>query len=112
MSGPETRLATYGTLAPGRTNAHQLSDLRGTWTTGHVRGRLVQEGWGAELGFPGMILDEAAGPVEVHLFYSVDLPDHWGRLDAFEGQGYRRTETQVITRDGAVPAFIYQIRID
>ena len=43
-------LATYGTLAPGRSNYHQLSDLRGEWSIGTVRGKLVDKGWGAALG--------------------------------------------------------------
>jgi len=45
-SGPDTRLATYGTLAPGRPNHGQLTGLSGRWLVGHVRGSLVQAGWG------------------------------------------------------------------
>ena len=48
----ETRLATYGTLAPGRVNNHHLADLGGFWRQGTVTGRLVEAGWGAKLGFP------------------------------------------------------------
>ena len=51
------RLATYGTLAPGRQNHGQLIDLPGRWLVGHVRGSLVDAGWGAKLGFPALILD-------------------------------------------------------
>jgi hypothetical protein len=40
------RLATYGSLAPGRPNEGQLSDLTGRWLAGHVRGKLVEAGWG------------------------------------------------------------------
>ena len=43
------RLATYGTLAPGRVNHHQLDGLEGQWLQGHVRGTLVASGWGADL---------------------------------------------------------------
>ncbi len=103
------RLATYGTLAPGRPNAHQLAELDGAWRTGTVLGRLVDAGWGAEIGFPGLVLDAAGGRVEVHLFESIDLPSHWQRLDAFEGPPYRRVETVVDTEDGSVNAFIYAI---
>ena len=35
------RLATYGTLAPGRPNQHQLDGLEGRWFAGHVNGMLV-----------------------------------------------------------------------
>jgi gamma-glutamylcyclotransferase (GGCT)/AIG2-like uncharacterized protein YtfP len=105
----DRRLATYGTLAPGRPNHHQLARLKGQWRQGTVRGRLVKAGWGAALGFPGLILDPSGSVVEVHLFESDDLPHHWARLDAFEGTGYRRTVTQVHTADGGLEAWIYVI---
>jgi gamma-glutamylcyclotransferase (GGCT)/AIG2-like uncharacterized protein YtfP len=105
----DTRLATYGTLAPGRANHHQLARLKGHWRQGTVRGRLVEAGWGAALGFPGLVLDPSGSAVEVSLFESEDLPDHWARLDAFEGAGYRRTVTQVQTADGGFEAWIYVI---
>jgi hypothetical protein len=39
--------------------------------------------------------------IEVYIFESLDLPDHWSRLDEFEGLGYRRVVvTQVSTADG------------
>ena len=103
----DTRLATYGTLAPGRPNDHQLADLNGHWRQGTVRGRLVEEGWGAKLGYPGLILDPSGHAVAVHLFESPDLPGHWRRLDAFEGAGYRRVVTRVRTADGDLEAWIY-----
>ena len=104
-----TRLATYGTLAPGRVNSEQLADLKGTWRQGTVRGRLVEAGWGAKLGYPRLILDPSGPAVEVYLFESPDLPHHWLRLDAFEGAGYRRVVTQVCTADGDLEAWIYVI---
>lgn len=55
------RLATYGSLAPGRANAHQLDGLTGRWIEGEVRGTLVAEGWGSALGYPAIVLD-ADGP--------------------------------------------------
>lgn len=105
----DTRLATYGTLAPERVNHHQLAGLKGTWRRGTVNGRLVEEGWGADLGFPGAIIDPTGRDIEVHLFESPDLPDHWPRLDAFEGDGYRRVVTRVSTEVGDVDAWIYEI---
>jgi gamma-glutamylcyclotransferase (GGCT)/AIG2-like uncharacterized protein YtfP len=105
--GPDTRLATYGTLAPGRPNHGQLAGLSGRWLVGRVRGSLVQEGWGAELGYPGLILDAGGPLVEVDVFESSALPHHWHRLDAFEGPGYRRVATDVSTAEGVVPASIY-----
>ncbi|MGE3290437.1 MAG: gamma-glutamylcyclotransferase [Geminicoccaceae bacterium] len=103
----DTRLATYGSLAPGRVNHHQLADLRGRWRTGTVRGRLLDAGWGAALGHPGLTLDPRGPEIEVHLFESPDLPQHWSRLDAFEGPGYRRVVAQIHTADGKLEAWIY-----
>src|ERR1700733_10423453 len=53
----DRRLAVYGTLAPGRVNHHQISALAGNWKRGTVKGKLLSSGWGAALGFPGLILD-------------------------------------------------------
>lgn len=39
----------------------QASALQGTWIDGTVRGRLSSGGWGAALGFPGLIVD-SQGP--------------------------------------------------
>ena len=94
---PGVRVAVYGTLAPGRPNHHQLSALRGRWVLGSVRGVLVAEGWGADDGFPGIVLDDDAGIIQVFVFESTELPDHWDRLDDFEGPGYRRQATEVET---------------
>jgi gamma-glutamylcyclotransferase (GGCT)/AIG2-like uncharacterized protein YtfP len=103
----DTRLATYGTLAPGRANHHQLSDLQGHWQQGTVKGKLVPSGWGAALGYPGLVLDEDAASIDVFLFESLELPAHWERLDAFEGANYRRAIARVTTPAGDVDACIY-----
>jgi gamma-glutamylcyclotransferase (GGCT)/AIG2-like uncharacterized protein YtfP len=108
-SAADTRLATYGTLAPGRVNHHQLAGLKGKWQKGTVRGRLVDAGWGAALGYPGLVLDPRGPVFEVYLFESAELPDHWPRLDEFEGTGYRRVVTEVHTADGELGASIYVI---
>ncbi len=105
----DTRLATYGSLAPGRVNNDKLADLKGSWRQGTVRGRLVDAGWGAELGYPGLILDPSGQVIEVYVLESSDLPDHWRRLDALEGADYRRVVTQVCTPDGNLDASIYVI---
>jgi gamma-glutamylcyclotransferase (GGCT)/AIG2-like uncharacterized protein YtfP len=104
----DTRLAVYGTLAPGRENHGQLAPLKGHWRAGTVKGRLVCEGWAAELGYPAIVLDPAAEPVAVQIFESAELPQHWERLDYFEGPAYRRVVVQVETESGAVNAWIYE----
>jgi gamma-glutamylcyclotransferase (GGCT)/AIG2-like uncharacterized protein YtfP len=101
------RLATYGSLAPGRPNHHQLDGLRGRWLAGQVNGMLVDAGWGAGLGYPALMLDPDGSAISVDVFESVDLPAHWTRLDAFEGPGYQRVATTVHTATGDVDAFIY-----
>jgi gamma-glutamylcyclotransferase (GGCT)/AIG2-like uncharacterized protein YtfP len=105
--GPEQRLATYGTLSPGEVNHHQLDGLEGTWSTGTVRGHRHASGWGAAVGFPGLVADPDGPVVPVHLFESPDLPGHWPHLDAFEGEGYVRTVIPVATDRGPIDAFIY-----
>jgi len=101
------RLATYGTLAPGRANHRRLSDLRGEWTAGTVRGALIDKGWGVALGYKALTLDPEGERIEVHLFSSADLPEHWARLDEFEGGEYRRAPVRVETDGGLIDAWIY-----
>jgi gamma-glutamylcyclotransferase (GGCT)/AIG2-like uncharacterized protein YtfP len=103
----DCRLVTYGTLAPGRPNHHQLDGLNGRWLKGRVRGALVQQGWGAALGYPALVLDSDGPAVEVKTFESTDLPSNWPRLDDFEGPGYQRVVVPVETSDGRLEASIY-----
>ena len=105
----QRRLATYGTLSPGRSNHHQLAGLAGDWSRGEVRGHLHAEGWGAAEGYPGIVLDDDGPTVAVDLFTSDDLPAHWSRLDAFEGEGYRRVVVRVATLHGEVEACVYEL---
>jgi gamma-glutamylcyclotransferase (GGCT)/AIG2-like uncharacterized protein YtfP len=107
--GPEHRLAVYGSLAPGGSNHGRLAGLDGAWSPGVVRGRLFQEGWGALQGYPGLRLDPVGGEIAVQVFASPDLPEHWARLDRFEGPEYRRVITKAMSQDGAVEANIYTI---
>jgi gamma-glutamylcyclotransferase (GGCT)/AIG2-like uncharacterized protein YtfP len=72
-----------------------------------VNGKLFSSGWGAALGFPGLILDPRGPSVDVHVFESMALPEHWARLDEFEGSGYRRVVTTVNTEEGERSAWIY-----
>jgi gamma-glutamylcyclotransferase (GGCT)/AIG2-like uncharacterized protein YtfP len=105
----DTRLAIYGTLAPGKVNHHQISPLAGTWQRGTVRGNLLSSGWGAALGFPGLVLDPLGPLIEVDLFESPELPAHWARLDDFEGSGYERVLVTVSTPEGERRAWIYAL---
>ena len=108
-SDRDRRLATYGTLAPGRANHHHLAHLDVQWQVGWVHGHLRQAGWGASMGYPGLTLDPDGPSVEMHLFESDALPDHWAHLDAFEGDEYRRTPVTVHTPQGDRDAWIYAL---
>jgi gamma-glutamylcyclotransferase (GGCT)/AIG2-like uncharacterized protein YtfP len=103
------RLATYGSLAPGRPDHHHVAALRGRWFPGEVRGRLVEAGWGASLGYPAMVLDPDGPVIDVQVLESADLPAHWSRLDDFEGPGYERVLTTVRTAVGEVEAYLYVV---
>ncbi|GAB3596086.1 gamma-glutamylcyclotransferase [Angustibacter peucedani] len=105
------RLFVYGTLAPGRSNAHELAGVPGTWTHATVRGHLLPEGWGAALGYPALVPDDD-GPTVAGLVLASDaLAQHWDRLDAFEGDGYDRVVVRATTDDGStVAAWVYVLR--
>jgi len=109
---PSHRLATYGTLAPGEVNHHLLVDLEGRWLSGIVRGHRFECGWGAALGFPGLVLDPLGPEVPVQVLESPDLPPRWSRLDQFEGPGYTRVVAEVTTSHGLIEASIYVLAGD
>ena len=110
LSDPSFHLFVYGTLAPGEVNEHILKPLNGAWQSATVNGTLHPEGWGASYGFPAMRLDNDAGPVDGRLFSSIDLPNHWDRLDEFEGSAYKRVTTQVLLSNGeACQANVYTL---
>lgn len=105
------RLFVYGTLAPGRPNEHVLADVPGTWEPATVRGTLLPDGWGAALGYPAIILSDDGEDVSGFVFASDVLPDHWQRLDEFEGDGYDRVAVSARLTDGrTAEAYIYALR--
>lgn len=103
------RLFVYGTLAPGKPNAHVLAPLEGTWRPGSIIGSLHQEGWGATLGFPAVRLG-GEDKVNGLLFEAEGLEDFWPQLDEFEGDAYRRTKVTVSLDDGSrETAYVYSL---
>ena len=105
------QLFVYGTLAPGRPNEHVLAEVPGTWQPAVVAGRLLEQGWGATLGYPAIVLDGHGPGVHGFVFASDRLSEHWERLDAFEGDGYERVVTAADLDDGGrVDAYIYVLR--
>lgn len=104
-------LFVYGTLAPGRPNEAVLAEVPGTWQPATVRGGLLQRGWGAGIGFPGIVLDEGGPEVHGMLFSSEQLNSHWERLDHFEGEGYERVLTSTGVQGGETAvAYVYAVR--
>lgn len=101
------RLATYGTLGPGKPNHHHVAMIAGNWSQGTVRGFLHEAGWGADLGFPAIVLDGSGPEVAVDVLESDELAAHLDRLDSFEGPGYNRVLTNVETPTGLVEAYLY-----
>lgn len=105
------RLFVYGSLQPDGPNEHVLSRLTGSWRAASVRGRLVQDGWGSALGFPGLVLDDSAAAVPGSLLSSEELASKWAELDAFEGEEYERVTAEVKLDSGeSVVAQLYVLR--
>ncbi len=96
------RLFVYGTLAPGRPNAHVLAGVAGEWEEGTVRGDLMERGWGATAGYPALVLRPDANEVAGFVLSSDALDGEWERLDEFEGPGYERVLAPVTLSSGAV----------
>lgn len=104
------RLFVYGTLAPGRPNAHVLAGVPGEWQPATTTGRLIAAGWGAAAGYPALVPDGRGEEVHGFLFTSEALPQHLARLDEFEGEGYERVVTNVRTAKGeTVEAYVYAL---
>ena len=105
------RLFVYGTLAPGRANHGVMQTIPGSWTEATLRGRLLDEGWGADMGCPGIVPDEDGMAVDGFVFASEHLAEHWQMLDEGEGEGYRRVRVRVLLEGGEqVDAQVYALR--
>ena len=98
LDHPERRLAVYGSLLPGENNHHHVATLVGRWVDGTVEGTLHDRGWAARQGYPGFIPGSSGDRVAVKVLESPGLPDAWDRLDAFEGEAYRRILAPVETK--------------
>ena len=89
---PGKYIIIYGTLAPNKPNHSKVEDIKGTWLKGTVKGKLANEGWGAELGYFGFkhaYLDKPED-IAAYILFSDELVDNWSYLDEFEGDGYKR----------------------
>lgn len=103
-------LFVYGTLCPGRPNAHILTQIGGNFVKASVKGSLHEEGWGATMGYPAIKLDDSADKVQGYVFQSDNLPNHWPELDEFEGDAYLRVNTPVMLENGqTISAWVYTL---
>ncbi len=104
-------LFVYGTLGPGRPNEHILASIGGSWQEASVKGNLHQKGWGAAMGYPGLVINEEGESIEGFLFSSKNISKHWDELDKFEGERYIRVLTTVSLKNKTiVEAYIYTLK--
>ena len=105
------RLFIYGSLQPGGPNEHVLAAIAGEWEPAVIQGNLVKAGWGADMGYPGLVLNESGKDVHGHVFASSNLSAQWATLDEFEGEEYKRVVASVTLLSGEqVSAHVYVLR--
>lgn len=103
LGRPSQKFACYGTLVPGGVNQQVLADVPGKWEPCRLRGSKEIRN-----GLPYLWWDPGAPEIDVQLFTSISLPAEWNRLDAFEGQTYKRRLVlcQAPTWRGAAYAYV------
>jgi gamma-glutamylcyclotransferase (GGCT)/AIG2-like uncharacterized protein YtfP len=88
-----------------------MLNIGGTWQAASLKGRLSHAGWGAAMGFPGLVIADDGDVIEGFVFSSENFPQHWTALDEFEGAEYQRVLTKVTLDDGtATDAWVYALR--
>ena len=85
LNKPSSRLAIYGTLAPGEPNHSLVKDIPATWLDGEIVGYLRTKN-----GLPTFDWRTDGSTVQVKVLNSESLTSNWKRLDQFEGNGYYR----------------------
>jgi gamma-glutamylcyclotransferase (GGCT)/AIG2-like uncharacterized protein YtfP len=104
------RLFIYGTLAPGRENHNVVEGIPGSWEAATLKGILLHEGWGADMGYPGIIPSKDGDEVEGYILCSEYLSEYWKMLDEFEGDAYKRMSVVAKTNSGdEVEAYVYAL---
>ena len=104
-------LFVYGTLMPNCPNGHVLENIVGKFVPATVKGKLIDAGWSASMGYPGIKLNPNGDTVHGFLFYSDNLINHWDSLDEFEGAEFERVPVCVERFDEfEVDTFIYVLK--
>jgi gamma-glutamylcyclotransferase (GGCT)/AIG2-like uncharacterized protein YtfP len=112
---PEKRLIIYGSLAPNAENHWVVEHIKGNWQKGVVKGLLLKEGWGADLGYYGFKHTELENQEDINVFvlFSDELVAHWQAIDDFEGSEYKRILAKYQLNDGQIGVgFIYAVNKD
>ncbi|MEA2050114.1 MAG: gamma-glutamylcyclotransferase family protein [Campylobacterota bacterium] len=106
-------LFVYGTLMPNCPNAYVLENVVGRFIPATVKGYLVDAGWSASMGYPGIKLDQDGDTVHGFLFKSSNLINHWDSLDEFEGEEFQREAVTIETYDEIdYQTYIYTVKVD
>ena len=104
-------LFVYGTLMPNCPNAYVLENIVGKFVPATVKGKLIDAGWSASMGYPGIRLEMGNDTIHGFLFYSDNLINHWDFLDEFEGAEFQRVPVTVERFDEfEVDSFIYVLK--
>lgn len=104
-------LFVYGTLAPGKPNHHELEMIDGDWQQATITGHLVEQEWGASMGYPAIVPCETGDKVKGYVLTASELSKHWPRLDAFEGEGYERVLVNAELGSGELlPVYVYAVK--
>ena len=105
------KLFVYGTLGPNCPNDTVLTVIGGTWESATITGTLKAEGWGTEMGYPGIIINDEGEKISGFIFSSENFTEHWKRLDDFEGDGYCRILAKVqVKGKGIIDAYVYALK--
>ena len=102
---PSTRLAVYGTLAPGQPNHSVLEKYGGKWLHGFVIGKLSDRN---NLKF--FYWNTSGDEIAVQVIESSRLAEGWQDIDRFEGHGYERILIPVRFDSIYIPCYIYEGR--
>ena len=106
------RLFVYGTLAPGQVNHDVFEGIPGSWEAATLTGRLVDAGWGSEMGCPGIVPSTDGEEVAGFVFASDRLSELWSMLDDFEGGEYSRKLVKVRDEHGIyIDAYVYALNL-
>ena len=104
-------LFVYGTLMPNCPNSYVLENIVGNFLPATVKGKLIDAGWSASMGYPGIRLEMGDDTIHGFLFYSDNLINHWDFLDEFEGAEFQRVPVTVERFDEfEVETFIYVLK--